>query len=133
MRLVLLSDTHGLRREISIPDGNVMVHTGEFHNPLRLLPAGATVAGRDSHPLGNGAFSRRTKINKVPRRSAPIAPARSSRRPNWTARGYLSSCGSGKVIAFGKAPAAPARDLDDDQDGDSSILLEGVWSELIAE
>ena len=39
----------------------------------------------------------------------------------------------GKVIAFGKAPAAPARDLDDDQDGDSSILLEGVWSELIAE
>ena len=24
--------------------------------PLRLLPAGATVAGRDSHPLGKGAF-----------------------------------------------------------------------------
>ena len=33
-----------------------------LHNPLRLLPAGATVAGRDSHPLGNGAFSRRTKV-----------------------------------------------------------------------
>ena len=29
-------------------------------NPLRLLPAGATVAGRVSHPLGDGAFSRRT-------------------------------------------------------------------------
>ena len=28
--------------------------------PLRLLPAGATVAGRDSHPLRNGAFPRRT-------------------------------------------------------------------------
>ena len=31
-----------------------------LHHPLRLLPAGATVAGRDSHPLGTGAFSRRT-------------------------------------------------------------------------
>ena len=31
-----------------------------LHDPLRLLPAGATVAGRDSNPLGNGAFSRRT-------------------------------------------------------------------------
>ncbi|MCY4587620.1 MAG: hypothetical protein OXB98_16410, partial [Bryobacterales bacterium] len=30
------------------------------HHPLRLLPAGATVAGRDSHPLRIGAFSRRT-------------------------------------------------------------------------
>ena len=28
--------------------------------PLRLLPAGATVAGRDSHPLGHSAFPRRT-------------------------------------------------------------------------
>ena len=28
--------------------------------PLRLLPAGATVAGRDSHPQGDGAFPRRT-------------------------------------------------------------------------
>ena len=27
-----------------------------LHRPLRLLPAGATVAGRDSHPLRNGAF-----------------------------------------------------------------------------
>ena len=28
--------------------------------PLRLLPAGATVAGRGSHPLGHSAFPRRT-------------------------------------------------------------------------
>jgi hypothetical protein len=28
---------------------------------LRLLPAGATVAGRGSHPLEDSAFSRRTK------------------------------------------------------------------------
>ena len=27
-----------------------------LHNPLRLLPAGTTVAGRDSHPLWDGAF-----------------------------------------------------------------------------
>ena len=27
--------------------------------PLRLLPAGATVAGRGSHPLGDGTFPRR--------------------------------------------------------------------------
>ena len=27
-----------------------------LHHPLRLLPAGATVAGRDSHPLRNGAL-----------------------------------------------------------------------------
>ena len=30
MRLVLLSDTHGLHREISIPDGDVLVHAGDF-------------------------------------------------------------------------------------------------------
>ena len=29
---------------------------GPGFQPLRLLPAGATVAGRDSHPLKNGAF-----------------------------------------------------------------------------
>ena len=32
-----------------------------LHHPLRLLPAGATVAGRDSHPLREGAFPRRTQ------------------------------------------------------------------------
>ena len=30
MRVVLLSDTHGLHREISIPDGDVLVHAGDF-------------------------------------------------------------------------------------------------------
>ena len=30
--------------------------------PLRLLPAGATVAGRGSHPLGDGTFPRRTRV-----------------------------------------------------------------------
>ena len=31
-----------------------------LHHPPRLLPAGATVAGRDSHPLRDGALPRRT-------------------------------------------------------------------------
>ena len=31
-----------------------------LHRPLRLLPAGATVAGRDSHPLRDSAFPRHT-------------------------------------------------------------------------
>jgi hypothetical protein len=30
---------------------------------LRLLPAGATVAGRDSHPLNDSAFARRTETS----------------------------------------------------------------------
>ena len=44
-----------------------------LHRPLRLLPAGATVAGRDSHPLRNGTLSRRTRTNREggdPRRHA---------------------------------------------------------------
>ena len=45
-RAVLLSESFGLCRYL--------------HNPLQLLPAGAKVAGRDSHALGKGAFPRRT-------------------------------------------------------------------------
>lgn len=30
MRPVLLSDTHGLHGEIGIPDGDVLVHAGDF-------------------------------------------------------------------------------------------------------
>ena len=37
-----------------------------LHHPLQLLPAGATVAGRDLHPLGNGAFPRRTRTVWLP-------------------------------------------------------------------
>lgn len=32
MRLVPLGDTHGLHREISIPDGDVLVHAGELRS-----------------------------------------------------------------------------------------------------
>ena len=45
-----------------------------LHHPLRLLPAGATVAGRDSHPLRTGAFSRRTlKLRYNSRIGVPLA------------------------------------------------------------
>ena len=44
-----------------------------LHRPPRLLPAGATVAGRDSHPLRNGALSRRTATQEY-LESGPEAP-----------------------------------------------------------
>ena len=44
-----------------------------LHRPLRLLPAGATVAGRDSHPLRNGALSRRTGTPRY-RTQHPVLP-----------------------------------------------------------
>src|SRR5262249_2478355 len=34
---------------------------------LRLLPAGATVAGWDLHPLKRGAFARRTRLSRLAR------------------------------------------------------------------
>ncbi len=32
MKLVLLSDTHGLHRKISVPDGDLLIHAGDFTN-----------------------------------------------------------------------------------------------------
>lgn len=32
MRLVLLSDTHGLHRKVSVPDGDVLIHAGDLTN-----------------------------------------------------------------------------------------------------
>ena len=51
-----------------------------LHRPLRLLPAGATVAGRDSHPLRNGAFH-----------GAPDRPVIRPRRPSTAAAGPIDS------------------------------------------
>ena len=58
-----------------------------LHRPLRLLPAGATVAGRDSHPLGDGAFPRHTvshvrvrAFRAAVRNARLIAHARAQRR-----------------------------------------------------
>ena len=67
-----------------------------LHHPLRLLPAGATVAGRDSHPLGSGAFPRRT-VSSVLHRHArgnraigervPVMDRRPLEMP-WGRQGY---------------------------------------------
>ena len=48
-----------------------------LHRPLRLLPAGATVAGRDSHPLRNGAFHGAPPPNGYPLRICLGPPAAS--------------------------------------------------------
>ena len=56
--------------------------------PLRLLPAGATVAGRDSHPLRNDAFPRRTWSQGLARRPHVTfpAPAPRTRRADFRHR-----------------------------------------------
>ena len=46
-----------------------------LHHPLRLLPAGTTVAGRDSHPLKNGAFPRRTRNDTLSLEGPLFAPS----------------------------------------------------------
>ena len=58
--------------------------------PLRLLPAGATVAGRDSHPLGHSAFPRRTSISGQGRRTTRHGYARRGTSP----RGLCSCRGT---------------------------------------
>ena len=49
-----------------------------LHDPLRLLPAGTTVAGRDSHPLRNGAFPRHAVATVLNRCVGNISPSPSS-------------------------------------------------------
>ena len=59
-----------------------------LHHPLRLLPTGATVAGRDSHPLRTGAFSRRTlryTLRTVIDIDLPTSPRRSLSFAAWHA------------------------------------------------
>ena len=48
--------------------------------PLRLLPAGATVAGRDSHPLGDGTFPRRSRVEDWRASFSPTSATRHSIR-----------------------------------------------------
>ena len=77
----LLVSRPAQRSESCGPHGHGAAHGSPFpskcfrrcrylHHPLRLLPAGATVAGRDSHPLRSGAFSRRTVRSANSRREA---------------------------------------------------------------
>ncbi len=59
--------------------------------PLRLLPAGATVAGRDSHPPGNGALPRRTATTRVaPTGAGGLAAIHMPRLYLWGRRLRLS-------------------------------------------
>ena len=66
--------------------------------PLRLLPAGATVAGRVSHPLGNDAFHgalNNPGLEQLPgahRCSGPHSPRNESDKKSW--HSFLSDCAS---------------------------------------
>ena len=70
-----------------------------LHRPLRLLPAGATVAGRDSHPLRNGALSRRTEFSGLERQ-----PARDRGRTPRTSRSSTTSHGTRRTTGFRGMP-----------------------------
>ena len=75
-----------------------------LHNPLRLLPAGATVAGRDSHPLWGGAFSRRTIVLGII--SVALVIGRALRRRRKRAdREHVSPSPAGRWQA-GRRPVA---------------------------
>ena len=50
---------------------------------LQLLPAGAKVAGRDSHPLENSAFARRTKHPEVADALWALAASHSQQDPTF--------------------------------------------------
>ena len=81
--------------------------------PLRLLPAGATVAGRDSHPLGKGAFhgalSHQCWQRGVRARcSALLLPSRSRRpRPSVCACAPVCCAGAARRSFFASVCVAP--------------------------
>ena len=52
-RLVLLSDTHGMHRELSVPDGDILVHAGDLteHGTLEEVRAFDAWLGGLPHPV----------------------------------------------------------------------------------
>ena len=98
--------------------------------PLRLLPAGATVAGRDSHPLGKGAFhgalsqscwqrgliAHSNKAVRRAKRADPLDPGQVGGSGHWfdTVRGVLvlnrkQDGTEGRMLACTKANRGPDR------------------------
>ena len=99
-----------------------------LHHPLRLLPAGATVAGRDSHPPREDAFARRTKgiqlqtlheelihflIERLQERldraaqSVSSSAGSQSRSATTRASGCGTACGPSTSGRWRKPPACP--------------------------
>ena len=75
--------------------------------PLRLLPAGATVAGRDSHPLRNGAFHGAPLTERLPvDTSRPAACAATTRTSPGRRRSTATPCRPA-VGRRCRRPAAP--------------------------
>ena len=65
--------------------------------PLRLLPAGATVAGRDSHPLGYSAFPRRPSSSGYGRSGPVVGRAwnHDQKAGGWCSPHHPNSSGNG--------------------------------------
>jgi predicted phosphodiesterase len=53
MKLVVLSDTHGMHRGLSVPDGDILVHAGDIteHGALEAVRAFDAWLGRLPHPV----------------------------------------------------------------------------------
>jgi hypothetical protein len=75
--------------------------------PLRLLPAGATVAGWELHPLKIGALARRTKgTGKITPPTIFSVPSRGAHASDWQPRA-LAQRGIEVHDRFGRAILAP--------------------------
>ena len=89
-----------------------------LHHPLRLLPAGTTVTGRDSHPLRNGAFPRRTEpsalrarlhLRRRPLPGVCAPPAAQSRLPDQRRHRHRALQGPFPLPARGEPPLCRPR------------------------
>ena len=70
-----------------------------LHHPLRLLPAGTTVAGRDSHPLKNGAF------HGAPDKAHYVAFGHEKAPPGHSPEGQLSGSDNPALCCLWQASA----------------------------
>jgi len=52
LRLVIISDTHGLHDQINLPDGDILIHAGDFtyHGTLEEVEAFNTFLNNQPHP-----------------------------------------------------------------------------------
>ena len=102
MRLVVISDTHGLHNRIEgLPDGDVLVHAGDFMNsgydPRISCPSIAGLENsRSSTALSALAIT--TDISRTPRKKpAPFSPMRSILR-TLASRSTTSLSGDHRIL-----------------------------------
>ena len=83
-----------------------------LHEPPWPLPAGATVAGWDSHPPGRRAFPRRTVNRRLHSAASPVGSA--------TTLGDLGEDGRGR--RYSRSSSAPTRSLQGDRHALESVI-----------